>query len=187
MDLEELRQQWRQSPILRYGALGVVAVVLLYGYLVMSDARTAAIAETERLAERLGRLEALQGEQVWTQRADRARQLRVRIESRLWEADTPGIAQAELQSWLRRQAAQSGMPNPQLSLGEPDAVEGVPGLVAVSAQLEGQFSPDVLRGLLERIETHERHIAIQRLEVRGNRLVIGVRTLMAGPGDGNGG
>ncbi len=170
--LEPLRQQWRDSPLLRLGALVIVAILVWYGHVRMTEWNDALEAEARRLQERVVRLEALEGSRQWLDRAERATDLAASLEERLWQASTRGIGQANFQSWLERARAQTGLGDLSQQVGSLERLDGLAGVYRTRVRLEGQFRPGALWNFLQRVEGHKRAVWVEELEIRGERVTL---------------
>jgi len=173
---ETLQRQWRESPIIRVGVLGVAAILGWYAQARLDDWTAALERDAEALQARLVRLERLGEEPVWPQRAEAAADLATRLEEQLWTAPTRGIAQADFQTWLERARARAGLEDLDQKLANLQPVDGLDGAFRARATLEGAFEPPRLWALLERIETHPERVIVEGLEIRGRRVKL---TLLA--------
>jgi hypothetical protein len=186
MNFAELRQnlvsQWRQSPLLQWGS--VATLVLLASYLVvfLGDLGTARARQARDLNERVIRLERFSGQTGWTSRAEAARQRRVALESRLWQAGTQGLAQANLQSWLDRELQKQGVDNYQLQVEPARPAPNRPGVLEVRARVKGPFVPEVFFNFLKVIEGHSQPLSVDQLEIQGQRFDLSLIAYFQSPG-----
>jgi hypothetical protein len=164
-----LVQQWRQNVRLRLGGWVILGIVLVYGLMGMTDVRKEYQAEYDQLAERLERLHALSQERQWPERMDQARALRVQMEGRLWRAESQGLAQATIQTWLDSRLKRIGMNEARVRVGDALPLKEIPGVWSVSTQVDGRFSPNQVLNLLKLVETSPQALVVERLEMVSGR------------------
>jgi hypothetical protein len=182
----ELRDQWQQSPLLRLGVAAVVLIAAWYAHLLIQDWKADQADEAGRLAERLARLEAVQQQTQWQERADAAKAVAARMEDRFWTAPTRGIGQADFQTWLERARARAGLPDMQQAVGGMEAVDNLKGVFLTHAEVEGAFRPAALWQLIEAVETHDKALRVEQLDIRGGHVALRVGAFLKETGGGNG-
>jgi hypothetical protein len=128
----------------------------------LDNAMAGRIAELQR---RVGRIEQLAGTD-WRQRRSETEPLRVQAESRLWEAETDGLAQANFQSWITEQAGGAGLGPIEIRTAINATANNVMKLRQLSAQIGGRFEPEGFFRLLQAIAGHDRLVIVDRLEVQ---------------------
>lgn len=176
MKRTSLAELWQQAqhelagnPRLRIGVLAIAAIVSLYGWLVLLDWRDAAAREYAAQRQRLEKIQALAGQDVWLERATQAAELRAALEAQLPEADTLGLAQASVQSWARDLAAVHG---DQVRIRGETPVQ-VPGsaLWRIPVTISGSLAAGSVLQLIQRIEQHSQLITIEQSSIlnRANR------------------
>ncbi len=181
--LGQLKQQWRQSRLLRWGGLVIALLILFYSFSLAEDLNRKLEKQANSQQQRLGRLEQLLQEPEWPERSMAARQLRVQLESRLWQAPTRGVAQAELQSWLDRELKRAKINNVRLQIADTRESSLAPGLWEVGAQIQGGFEPATLLLLLRAIEGHKLLALVEQLEISRQRFDMQV-TILVQPTEG---
>lgn len=132
--------EWRANPRLRLGAALVVGIVLLYGYLVLVDARAAWHADLSREVERVAKVRSLVGQDVWLERAESAAAARAALEQEIPPARTPGLAQAAMQARLRELTTPLGT-GITFDVAGASPVPGREGLVQVPATISAPTVP----------------------------------------------
>jgi hypothetical protein len=149
------------------GLLAGLGVVLIAGGLMILDARNTEIlhALTERHGQ-LARIEQLGQTDLWHQRRAETDLARVQAETRLWEAETDGLAQANFQSWILEQATHSGVRVGDIRTSVNPAGTNPLKLRQLSAQLSGRFEADGFFKLLQAIAAHDRLVVIERLDIQ---------------------
>ncbi len=164
--VEELQHNRR----LRLGLWAILGIVLLYLVLLTGDALEAARAERTEAVARLAEVEDLAAERdSWSERVTQARALRSELDRRLWRSDTPGLAQASLQSWLENTARKAGIDNPRISMREVQAVDGADPLWIVAATLSAGFQPSALGRFLYDLESAVPEVQVEAMTIRSGR------------------
>jgi len=182
----QLRQQLEAAPWLRWAllAIGVLAALVVAQAVeqVRVGAQQAAIDEEAKLR----RIQALQGQDVWLQRATESQAMRKALEAQIPAAATSGAAQAALQSWLRGLAnATSDPQRVRIAVEGTSPVEEVPGLLRIRASLRGAMTPREAITIARQIEGGQNLVVIESLDIRSdaNRLVsIGMNAYYRLPG-----
>ena len=172
--------EFRSNPRLRWGTWVLVAILWLYGNLLLRDLADARAHEYRALGARIARAQAAAKQAEWLTRVAPARSLQLSAEGRLWRATTAGLAQAALQDWLNQAAQQAGLNKAQIVVGtaedvlvaDKSAAAAAPhaagsGLWKVSAKLAFDFHPKSLYALMQRVAEHDKQIVVEALNVRG--------------------
>jgi hypothetical protein len=166
----------RGNRRLRWGLWAILGLLWAYGVLALRD-EAAVRANTYIVAARRAAQQETEAQSTgWMSRAEAARVLKAQLESRLWQANSIGLAQAALQDWLSRalQAAKAVRPAVTVTASDTPVAEGAPGggrgqvedLWKVSAKLEFAFAPESLMAVLEALEGSQHTVAVESLEVR---------------------
>jgi hypothetical protein len=162
--MSELIKELRENTRLRLGLWLVSAILLSYPLLLLRDyEHSLALAHGSAL-EQLARLRDISAQDAWAAQAERARALRVQAEDKLWRADSRGLAQATLQSWLQAQLKTAGIDKPRLNV--ETTVDAGPGLWKVSAKCDAPFEPAQLELFLKILADHPQWLVVERLEAR---------------------
>jgi len=114
----------------------------------------------------LGRLQNLGDAGVWQQRRSESERWRASAESRLWEGETDGLAQANLQSWIVEAAHRAGLAQLDIRTSINASATNPLKLRQLTAQISGRFEPDGLFLFLRAIAADERLLLVDRLEVQ---------------------
>jgi len=166
---DQLAKWWRDSianPRARLLLAGLGLTLAVSGVLLV-DSRDGELRreEADRRTQ-LARLEQVGAAELWRKRREEAQLARSEAETRLWEAETDGLAQANFQSWLLDRAKEAG-----ISVGEMrssiDANQNNPlKLRKVTAQLNGRFEAAGFVKLLQAIAGQERLVVVERLDIQ---------------------
>lgn len=158
----------QQNPRLRGGLWLIIGILLLYAFLRLQTYERQLVSEYNSTITHLARLQEVVSQAEWTNRAEKAQATRVELESRLWMADSKGLAQANFQAWLDLQSQTSKIEEQRLQIEDTVVVPDHEKLWKVTAQLRGNFEPDKLQRILYRIANHNQLIVTERLEIRQN-------------------
>ncbi|MBV8502050.1 MAG: hypothetical protein JO006_10050 [Paucibacter sp.] len=97
-----MMQELRSNPRLRVGMALVLVILVSYALMLWQDRQRLAAQRYRQLAIEQLRLSQQHSLQAWPQRASDAASLMPRYEAHLWHQASFGLAQAELQDWLRQ-------------------------------------------------------------------------------------
>jgi hypothetical protein len=114
----------------------------------------------------LARIQQVGETELWRQRREETQLLRGKVEARLWEAETDGLAQANFQSWLLDQAKQAGIGVGEIRSSIDSNANNPLKLRRVTAQVGGRFEAGGFVKLLQAIADQERLIVIERLDIQ---------------------
>ena len=161
--LAQMRIEWSGNPRLRIGVGLVVVILVFYLLMVLADWRTALHAQYQQRTLQLYKVQALAGKDEWLLRAENARTLDKALRSEIPSAATIGLAQAEVQTWMR-QIMQAFGPKMGSQPHAPDASGGRARPVAhpchdpwpgFRAAVAGDPAPDRKRGSVDRDRQHD--------------------------------
>ena len=161
-----LRQQLRDNPRLRLGAWAIAAILAFYGWLLLGDAIDALRQDVNAEQNRLAKMRALAGQDIWRERAQQAAALKTSLLTELPEAQTPGLAQAELQTRLRTLLQDFG-DAVNVEVAAPSAVEGAPGWIRIPATLStSRLDFERIKRIVQAIEAQPALLRIDSLAIR---------------------
>lgn len=166
---DQMAAEWRQNRRLRLGALVVLVVLGLHFVLGLSDGREAKVAQYQRDADLLARLQEAGRESAWPERATEAEAALVALEATLPEVASAGLAQAELQAWLAGQAASTGLADARVRAETTLDVPGHPALWQVVARLDAQVPQGRMPMLLRSLSAGLPWIQVERMDVSQGR------------------
>lgn len=172
--LQGFQEEFAVNARLRAGVWVVVVVLLFYLALVQSDRVTVAFDGYAAEAGRLARADALLQRQDWPQLLEAEQAANQALEGAFWQADTQGLAQAQLQAALAGIASSLELRNVRIQPGVTQPVPDVPGVWRVQAQFSASHDSGAQLHALHVLATHPKKLLIDRIEmVRGRaRLVI---------------
>lgn len=152
--------QIRANPRLQVGVLAIGLLLLAGLWLALGDWRNALRAETAQVQDRAQRMQSLAGQDVWLERAEEAERIAQRLIAELPLADSPGLAQAALQSWLRDVVATTGT-DARIGVEPPVRLDSPPGALRISATVAGSLPARQVQEIIRRIEGHTNLMTIE--------------------------
>ena len=176
-----LLSELKANPRLRWGVWAIVGVLWFYGVLTLRDEVQVKSDNYLALNKKVMRMKGTAAQSEWPTRLKDAQSLQLNLESRLWQENTIGLAQATFHDWLNQFAQQSNLTKVQLVVAAQDNESTVgkesarsdsgetrpsSDLWKVSAKLSFDFNPQSFYPLLKRILTNEKKVAIESLVIR---------------------
>ncbi len=160
----QFRTEWAGNPRLRVGAAAILVIMVIYALLVLVDWRAELHAQYQQRTLQLYKVQALAGKDEWLQRAESARVLEKALRAEIPSAATIGLAQAEVQTWMR-QIMQAFGPKMASETHAPVEVAGQPGLWRIPITIRGLVSVKQLQEILRRIESSDRLTVVDAMTV----------------------
>jgi hypothetical protein len=157
-------------------AAAVAAIILLSAYLGLSQAVTHA-RQTYRTAQiAYARLKAQVDSGSWNEKRAASQALKLTLEERFWVANTPGLAEAGFERWLREHLARYNVAPQQIQVrrvpvasADSTAKGPLAGMERMSAKILMPFDQTGLMGFLDDIAESEKAVVVDRLIVRSGR------------------
>ena len=162
--MTQMRTEWSGNPRLRLGAAVIVVIIVVYSLMVLADWRTALHAQYQQRTLQLYKVQALAGKEEWLLRAENARALDKALQAEIPNAATIGLAQAEVQTWMR-QIMQAFGPKMASESHAPVQVTGEPGLWRIPITIRGLVSVVQLQEILRRIESADRLTVVDSITI----------------------
>ena len=162
--MAQMRNEWSGNPRLRIGAFVILVILVLYVLMVLADWRTSLHEQYQQRTLQLYKMEALAGKNEWLLRAENARTLDKSLRSEIPNAATIGLAQAEVQTWMR-QIMQAFGPKMSSESHAPVPVLGEPGLWRIPITIRGVISVQQLQEILRRVESADRLTVVDTMTI----------------------
>lgn len=159
--------QVRGNRRLQIGLSLIALIVLLWLLILLGDWRQARIAILQASEQRLEQTRTLARQKGWDERATEAGQMAEALKAEIPPAASLGLAQAELQGWLR-QLADTQPAQLRLDVQPPVQLETPAGMVRVTATLSGSMPPSQVIQLISRIEGRQSLTAIPMATLRSD-------------------
>lgn len=166
--LAGIRGEWQANPRLRWGVLAIGVIAWVYAVLLLNDLRLKLHEDYRQQTLRLYKVAALAGKDEWIGRAQDAKALRRALDSQVPGASSTGMAQADAQGWVKALVNATG---PKLTTEGRDAtrVDPASGLWKVPMTLRGTTEPGPLLEMLRQIESSERLVVVESLEINNRQ------------------
>ena len=184
--LEKLQAQAKAeleaNPRLRAGLWLALGIAFLWGLLAQAERRAAAYQEYAAEAGRLTEAQALLERENWAQLLAEERIAGNALREAFWQAETQGLAQAQLQAALTNMASRLHFRNVRVQLGASQPLPEAPGFWQVQAQLSGLYDPGAELQALHAIATYPKKLVADRLDLdRSNsRMLLTVSAVFSG-------
>lgn len=160
------------------------ALVATVGLVLLVSVVIALASTADRLAREYrasavayGRLQAQANATAWSERRTQSQALKLALEERFWIANTPGLAEAGFERWLREHLARYKVEPQTIQVRRVAVATGndavgnrsLAGMERMTAKVLMQFDDTALTGILADIAESERALVIDRLIVRAGR------------------
>ena len=184
--LEELKARAKAeltaNPRLRAGLWLALGIALLWALLAQAERVALAYDEYAAEAGRLAEAQALLNREDWGQLLAAEHIASEALREAFWQAETQGLAQAQLQAALTEIASRLDFRNARVQLGLSQPLPEAPGFWQVQAQLTALYSPGKELQALHAIATHPKKLVADRLDLdRGNsRMLLAVSAFFFG-------
>lgn len=172
--LARMRTELDRSPRLRLGVWLIVGLLLILGLTVQSDrlsAATTAYAEETRL---LAGAQTALARTDWPELLTTERAVHDTLAARFWQAETEGLAQAQLQQVLRETGERLDLRNVRIRAGLTRAVPELPGVCQVQARFRSSYRDGEELRLLYALGTLDRKLVADRLQLTDRNAVVTV-------------
>lgn len=166
--LQSLRRQVDAAPWLRWAALAIAMLAAAIALQALDKLRVERQKAGIEAEQDLRRILALKGQDVWVTREKSARLLRDSLKAQLPEVNTPGMAQAALQNWLRNITANFDNQNVTIRLNRTAPLESMPEVLKVNAALNGNLSPGQALALIRRIESAPNLVVVETMALQSD-------------------
>ena len=163
--LGQARAELAGNLRLRYGVWLVVAILLVYLALAQNDRAQAAFASYVAEANRLSRTAALLEREDWPQLLAAQQKTHGRLQALTWQAESEGIAQAELQNEVKRMVEAARLSGVITRTGVSQPVPGLPDVWRVQMHVTGGYGSGAELQLLYAIATHPKRLVVDRLDI----------------------
>lgn len=162
--MAQMRTEWSGNPRLRVGTAAILVILVVYVLMVLADWRAALHEQYQQRTLQLYKVQALAGKDEWLLRADSARTLDKALQAEIPNAATIGLAQAEVQTWMR-QIMQAFGPKMSSESHAPVQVTGEPGMWRIPITIRGLVSVKQLQEILRRIESADRLTVVDSMTI----------------------
>ena len=172
----QLQQQTSANPRLRWMLWGVLYIFLMYFALSLGEWRAEQAQSINQLQRTAIKLEQLESQTEWPQRWADEKQVSQQLNNRLWKATTPGLAEADLQNYLRNLMNNYNADGVRLRLAPTETlVVGGETLFKVSADVSGVIGSAQINAFLRAMAEHPQVLFVERFSYspqRGGQLSL---------------
>ena len=166
--VQRYRTELAENTRLRLGLWSVLFLVVFYTALLQSDRLDDAYREHALEADRLARVQATLTSGDWQAWLTAEQEANAELAERFWRAQTPGLAQANVQAAVSEIADGLELRNLRIRPGVSQAVPDAPGIWRVQMQFTASYRRGVELEVLHRLATYPRKLAVDRLDLSRN-------------------
>lgn len=167
--LDKLRQQFRQTPWLKWAALLIGALVAMHVLQLLQGALNAAQENSIDQEVRLRQVQSLRGQDVWLEREQESARILEGLAASIPTARTPGVAQAALQGWISTLGNSiSNTQSVRISVEPEGNVDGLPGVIRIRATLRAGMSAREALNIARQIESARNLVVIVSTDIRSD-------------------
>lgn len=161
--------EWQQNLRFRSGGWIILFIILTYLLMLLSDWGKNFSTAYRESAERLEKLELLARQKEWIERADSAKTVAVQMEGRFWKANSRGLAQAQVQTWLDNLLKNKDIRDARTQVEPVREMAEYEGIWQVAFRIEALFEPRKLAELLRTAEGSEQIVTVEQLDAVYNK------------------
>lgn len=166
----QLQQQANANPRLRWMLWGVLYIFLMYFALSLGEWRGEQAQSINQLQRTAIKLEQLESQTEWPQRWADEKQVSEQLNKRLWKATTPGLAEADLQNYLRNLMNNYNADGVRLRLAPTETlVIGGETLFKVSADMSGVIGSAQINAFMRSMAEHPQVLVVERFSYSPQR------------------
>ena len=164
--LRPLAAELAANARLRSGVWLIAGILLVYCILVQSERLAAAHRDYAAEAGRLSKALTLLEGRDWPALLEAERTVHEALESKFWQAETEGLAQAKLQDALTGVIEGIGLRDTRIRSGVSQPVPELPGIWRVQIRLDARYRPGAEVRALHALATHPKKLVVDRLDLR---------------------
>ena len=171
LSLDNIKAEVRDNFRLRLGLWLTLLILLIWVSLVWSDINYDFYKSRRALQQDALTLQDIESADVWAGRLDRASRQLSKSRSRLWSADSEGLARAKLQAELANLVPSGEGGSQVVKVGSAQAVADVESVSRLRARVGVSLTPQAMYELLQNLDRSEHLVVVDQLNmkwVRGN-------------------
>lgn len=151
---------------LRWGLGVILALLVTYLVLFLSDVNDELYIQSLRLATEVEDSRTMGTAALWQERLELERSIATQLKARLWTGSSEGIILAAIRSEIQAMAAGSAMQNARIEMGTVQPVAGLPGIFSVRTRVRGVIERPMLAPFVHGLEAHQPTLVIEQAEIR---------------------
>lgn len=166
----QLQQQTQANPRLRWMLWGILYIFLIYFALSLGDWRAEQQQGIDQLQRTASKLEQLESQTEWPARWETEKQVGAQLRERLWKAKSIGLAEADLQNYLRGLINSHSGDGLRLRLAPTETLMiGDDKLFKISAELSAVVSIMKIDTLMQSMAENPQALQIDRFSYSAQR------------------
>lgn len=166
----QLQQQTGSNPRLRWMLWGILYIFLIYFALSLGDWRAEQQQSINQLQRTAIKLEQLESQTEWPERWEAEKAVGAQLQARLWKAKSAGLAEADLQNFLRTLMSVHEGESLRLRLAPTEMVTiGSETLIKVSAEVSAMLGVAQIDNLMRAMAEHPRVLVVERFSYSPQR------------------
>lgn len=158
-------RETRKNPRIHLGILAIIVILLLGLWFRIGDSHRDAQKQVADHAQQIAILRRLAGQNEWKVRLENVQHLRVQLESRLWEAESDGLAQANYQDLITRLGQFANLPRVDVRVEIIGTTAANHTYRQMAATVSGPFTPQGLEKFLASLESDGHMLVVDRLRI----------------------
>jgi len=162
---DAFERETQKNPRIHFGFLAILGILLLGIVFEVEDGDSHVQVQIDADAQQLATMRRLAGQAEWNARRDAVQRQRVQLESRLWEAESDGLAQANFQDLIAKFAKDANIQHLETHVEIINASPGTQNYREMSATVTGSFSAPGLQKLLASLDADGHILTVDRLKV----------------------
>ncbi|WP_331344927.1 hypothetical protein [Cellvibrio sp. UBA7661] len=166
----QLQQQAAANPRLRWMLWGILYIFLMYFALSLGEWRAEQQQEISQLQRTATKLEQLESQTEWPDRWAAEQAVSSQLQGRVWKAKTIGLAEADLQNYLRNLINNHNGDGLRLRLAPTETVViGGENMFKVSADVSAVLSVLQIDSLMRAMAEHPQALLVERFSYSAQR------------------
>ncbi len=166
----QLQQQTGSNPRLRWMLWGILYIFFIYFALSIGDWRAEQQQAINQLQRTAIKLEQLESQTEWPERWEAEKAVGAQLQARLWKAKSAGLAEADLQNFLRTLMNVHEGEGLRLRLAPTEMVTvGGETLIKVSAEVSAMLDVTQIDNLMRAMAEHPRVLMVERFSYSPQR------------------
>ena len=162
---EAFERETRKNPRIHIGFVAILAIVLLGLVFEVEDGDSHIQTQIDADAQQLATMRRLAGQAEWKSRRETVQRVRVQLESRLWEAESDGLAQANFQDLIGKFGKDANIQHLDTHVEIINASPGTQNYRQMSATVSGSFAAPSLQKFLASLDQDGHILVVDRLKV----------------------
>lgn len=159
----QFNEQLQANQRLRWMIWGIAYIFIFYFSLVLSDWRQEQNQMVEQLQRTSVRLDQLKHQTEWPERWVQEKVVAEKLRVKLWETQSEGLAEADVQNYLRKLMTDHSAQNYRPRLASPERITlGGEELIKVTAEVTGSVVVGQIDHLLKALADNPKRISIEQ-------------------------